>query len=201
MASALDALVAWLDHLANERRASPRTVEAYGDAVRRYLTFLTQHRGETLTLQDLGMVSAAEVRAYLAVRRQGPRPLAPRSVALALSAIRGFHRFADRRLGVANAGVELIRGPRVKPSIPRPLTEDQAFGLIGEAESDPERDGWETARDAALLTLLYGCGLRISEALSLTRVLDPLPTTRKASPSGTSPRVRDRASEMRRPQP
>lgn len=76
--SALDALSVWLDHLANERRASPRTVEAYGDAVRRYLTFLTRHRGEALSLQDLGTVSAAEVRAYLAVRRQGPRPLEER---------------------------------------------------------------------------------------------------------------------------
>ncbi len=189
MASALDASAAWLDHLAHERRASPRTVEAYGDAVRRYLAFLTQHRGETLSLQNLGTVSAAEVRAYLAVRRQGPRPLAPRSVALALSAIRGFHRFADRRLGVSNAGVELIRGPRVKPSIPRPLTEDQAFGLIGEAESDPERDGWETARDAALLTLLYGCGLRISEALSLTRGDVPLGDAFRVVGKGSKTRV------------
>ena len=189
MAGALDALSSWLDHLANERRASPRTVEAYGDAVRRYLAFLTQHRGETLSLQDLGTVSAAEVRAYLAVRRQGPRPLAPRSIALALSAIRGFHRFADRRLGVPNAGVELIRGPRVKPSIPRPLTEDQAFGLIGEAESDPERDGWETARDAALLTLLYGCGLRISEALSLTRGDVPLGDAFRVVGKGSKTRV------------
>ena len=189
MASALDALTSWLDHLAHERRASPRTVEAYGDAVRRYLGFLTQHRGEALCLQDLGGVSPAEVRAYLAVRRQGPKPLAPRSVALALSAIRGFHRFADRRLGVANAGLDLIRGPRIKPSIPRPLTEDQAFGLIGEADGDAERDGWENARDAALLTLLYGCGLRISEALSLTRADAPLGEALRVIGKGSKTRV------------
>ena len=61
----------------------------------------------------------------------------------------------------------LTRGPRVKPSAPRPVSEDQARGLIAEAELDPDREDWEAARDAALLTLLYGCGLRISEALSL----------------------------------
>ena len=189
MASALDALSAWLEHLANERRASPRTVEAYADAVRRYLVFLDQHRGEPLTLDGLGTVSAADLRAYLAVRRRGPRSLAPRSVAQALSAIRGFHRFLDRRLGVASEGVELVRGPRVKPSVPRPVSEDQARGLICEAGGDPDSEPWEAARDAALLTLLYGCGLRISEALSLTRGDVPVGTSLKVVGKGSKTRV------------
>ena len=189
MASALDALTSWLDHLANERRASPRTVEAYGDAVRRYLIFLQQHNGEALTLEALGAVSAADVRAYLAIRRQGARPLAPRSVAQALSAIRGFHRYLDRRLGVPCVGLELVRGPRVKPSVPRPVSEDQARGLITEAETDPDRDPWEAARDAALLTLLYGCGLRISEALSVTRADVPLGSALRVVGKGSKTRV------------
>ena len=73
-----EALSAWLEHLAHERRASPRTIEAYGDGVRRYLDFLQQHHGGPLALKDLGAIPAADVRAYLAFRRQGPRPLSPR---------------------------------------------------------------------------------------------------------------------------
>lgn len=183
-----DALAAWLDHLANERRASPRTLEAYGEAVRRYVAFLQAHHGGELPLEALAAVPAADVRAFLAARRQGPRPLSPRSLSQALSAIRSFHRFLDRRLGLANPGLELVRGPRVKPSLPRPVSEDQARGLIADAETDPDLEPWETARDAALLTLLYGCGLRISEALSLQR---------KDAPLGASLRVLGKGSKTR----
>ena len=121
--SAFDALAAWLEHLAHERRASPRTLEAYGDAVRRYLSFLEQHRGEALTAQALGGVEAAELRAFLAFRRQGARPLSPRSISQTLSAVRSFHRFLDRRLTIANAALALVRGPRIKPGAPRPVSD------------------------------------------------------------------------------
>ena len=184
-----DALAAWLEHLANERRASPRTIEAYGDGVRRYLVFLQAHRGGALSLEDLGSMPAADLRAYLASRRQGERPLSPRSLSQALSAVRGFHRFLDRRLGFPNAGLELVRGPRVKPSMPRPVSEDQAKGLILEAEADPDQEPWEAARDAALLTLLYGCGLRISEALSLKRKDVPLGASLRVLGKGSKTRV------------
>ena len=186
--TAADALAAWLEHLAHERRASPRTLEAYGEGVRRYLAFLQQHHGGPLALSDLGVIPAADVRAYLAFRRQGARPLSPRSLSQALSAIRSFHRFLDRRLGVPNPALELVKGPRVKPSAPRPVTEDQARGLILEAEADPDQEPWEAARDVALLTLLYGCGLRISEALSLRR---------KDAPLGPSLRVLGKGSKVR----
>ncbi len=186
--TAAEALSAWLQHLAHERRASPRTLEAYGDGVRRYLDFLQQHRGGAVSLADLGTIPAADVRAFLAFRRQGARPLSPRSISQALSAIRSFHRFLDRRLGVANPALQLVKGPRVKPSMPRPVTEDQARGLILEADSDPDMEPWEAARDVALLTLLYGCGLRISEALSLKR---------KDAPLGSSLRVLGKGSKTR----
>jgi integrase/recombinase XerC len=188
MTTARDALSAWLLYLANERRASPRTLEAYGDNLKRYLDFLEQHQGGAVAVKALGEVTAAELRAYLAFRRQGKRPLSPRSLSQSLSSIRSFHRWLDRRCGVANDALALVRGPRVKPGAPRPVSEDQARGLIGEAIMDSGHDGWESARDAALLTLLYGCGLRISEALSLKRADAPL---------GASIRILGKGSKVR----
>lgn len=172
--NAADARQAWLKYLSEERRASPRTVEAYGDASARYLAFLERHRGETLSAQDMGAIPAADLRAFLAFRRTGDRPLSPRSLSQTLSAVRAFHRWLDRRCGVPNDALALVRGPKVRPGVPRPVNEDQAFGLITEAADDIDREPWENARDEAVLTLLYGCGLRISEALSLKRSDLPL---------------------------
>jgi integrase/recombinase XerC len=191
--SAREALSAWLHWLTHERRASPRTVEAYADAVRRYVEFMERHRAETLSLSDLGGISAAELRAFLAHRREGDRPerggLAPRSLSQSLSAVRSFHRWLDRRLEVPNDGLALVRGPRIKPSLPRPVSEDSARGLIADAGDDDCRERWEQARDAAVLTLLYGCGLRISEALSLKRADAPLGDTVRIVGKGSKTRV------------
>jgi integrase/recombinase XerC len=187
--SAIGALQDWLAYLAQERRASPRTVEAYSDCVGRYLAFLGRHRGEALSLADLGGVEPAELRAYLAFRRQGEHPLSPRSLSQALSAIRSFHTWLDRRRGVPNAAIALVRGPRVKPGAPRPVTEDQAKGLLLEAADDGEHAPWEAARDEAVLTLLYGCGLRISEALSLKRSDAPLRDSIRIVGKGSKERV------------
>jgi integrase/recombinase XerC len=175
MAAALtsprEALAAFLEHLAHERRASPRTVDAYRAAGSAYLSFLEQHLGGGLTLQGLGALSAGDVRAFLAHRRGA---LSARSLSQTLSAVRSFHRFLDRRLGVACAGLGLVRGPKVVPGAPRPVSEDQAIGLLAEAGADPDREAWEARRDEAVLALLYGCGLRISEALALKRADAPL---------------------------
>ncbi|WP_442882108.1 tyrosine recombinase XerC [Brevundimonas sp.] len=184
------ALADWLAHLAHERRLSPRTVETYGHIGRLYLAFLQRHRGEgALNAADLGTVTAAEVRAHLAERRGGERPLNARSLSQTLAAIRGFHAFLDRRLGVVASQLALVRGPRVKPTLPRPLNEDQARGLLNETEADPDAEPWEAARDRAVLTLLYGCGLRISEALSLTRADAPLPETLRITGKGGKTRM------------
>ena len=189
MTTARDALAAWLEHLAHERRASPRTLEAYGFAVSRYIGFLEQHRGEAVSLADLGGISAGDIRAWLAVLRQGDHPLSPRSLSQALSAIRGFHGFLDRRLNTPNAAIALVRGPKVKPGAPRPVSEDQARGMLAEPGLDPDREDWEAARDEAVLTLLYGCGLRISEALSLRRSDAPLPATLRITGKGGKTRI------------
>ncbi|HEX4180775.1 MAG TPA: tyrosine recombinase XerC [Caulobacteraceae bacterium] len=189
VSSAREALAAWLSYLAYERRASPRTVRAYGDAVGAYLSFLERHRAESLALAGLADISGGDVRAYLAFRRSGDRPLAPRSVSQALSAIRAFHRWVDRRLGVANAAIGLVRGPRLVPGAPRPVSEDHARGLIEDAAADPDRADWEAARDEALLTLLWGCGLRISEALSLTGADAPLGSSIRVTGKGGKTRL------------
>ncbi|HZW15139.1 MAG TPA: tyrosine recombinase XerC [Brevundimonas sp.] len=187
--SADEALAAWLEHLAHERRLSPRTLEAYGHIGRHYLAFLQRHRGEAPTMAALGTVTPAELRAHLAGRRSGDRPLGARSISQTLSAIRTFHVFLDRRCGVAAPQLALVRGPRVKASLPRPVSEDQARGLMREPAADPDAEPWEAARDRAVLTLLYGCGLRISEGLSLTRADAPLPESLRITGKGGKTRL------------
>ena len=192
-----DALAAWLEHLAHERRLSPRTLEAYGHIGRLYLAFLERHRGGPQSAADLGSVTAAEARAHLAERRSGDRPLNARSLSQTLAAIRGFHAFLDRRLGVTTPQLALVRGPKVKASLPRPVTEDQARGLLHEPEADPDMEPWEAARDRAVLTLLYGCGLRISEALSLKRSDAPLPESLRITGKGDKTRIVPVLSQVR----
>ena len=189
-----EALAAWLEHLAHERRLAPNTLEAYGRIGRGYLAFLQRHRGEPQRLTDLGTVTAAEVRAHLAERRQGSQdrgdqPLAARSLSQTLSAIRAFHGFLDRRCATPAPQLALVRGPRIKPSLPRPVSEDQARGLLNETGADPDAEIWEAARDRAVLTLLYGCGLRISEGLSLRRADAPLPDTLRITGKGGKTRL------------
>jgi len=187
--TAVEAMEAWIAYLAHERRASPRTLEAYRRCVEAYLAFLNRHRGGEQQLSDLGKVTAADLRAYLALRRRGDSPLSARSIGQALAAIRAFHRFIDLRLGVPNAQVSLVRGPRAPASVPRPVNEDQARGLLTETGADPDREEWEAARDRAVLTLLYGCGLRISEGLSLTGADAPLGETVRITGKGSKTRL------------
>src|SRR6185312_12003615 len=136
-----EGLLAFLEHLAHERRASPRTIDAYRAAGLAYLGFLEGHLGGELALADLGSLSAGDIRAFLAHRRER---LSARSLSQTLSAIRSFHRFLDRRLGVPCAALALVRGPKVVPGAPRPVSEDQAIGLLDEAGDDPDRQAWET---------------------------------------------------------
>lgn len=192
--SANEALSAWLEHLAHERRLSPRTLEAYGHIGRLYLAFLERHRGGSQSLGDLGTVTAAELRAHLAERRSGANsgkngPLNARSLSQTLSAIRTFHVFLDRRCGTPAPQLALVRGPRVKPSLPRPVSADQARGMLAEPTLDPDAEPWEALRDAAVLSLLYGCGLRISEALGLTRADAPLPESLRITGKGGKTRI------------
>ena len=188
-----EALSAWLEHLAHERRLSPRTLEAYGHIGRLYLSFLERHRGEPQALADLGQVTAAELRAHMADRRNGDGSpgsgLNARSLGQTLAAIRGFHDFLDRRCETPAPQLALVRGPRIKPSLPRPVTADQARGLLNEPDTDADLEPWEAARDRAVLTLLYGCGLRISEGLSLIRADAPLGDAVRIVGKGSKTRI------------
>jgi len=161
-----DARAAWLRSLAEERRLSALTVEAYGRDVAHFLSFLETHLGDAVRLCELAELLPQDLRAYLAHRRAGENGLSDRSLSRALAAIRSFFRFLDERCGVTNARLQLVRGPRLKALLPRPVSEDAARDAIALAGSFA-RAPWVAARDEAVLTLLYGAGMRISEALGL----------------------------------
>lgn len=155
----------WLAGLAGERRLAKLTVEAYERDTRQFLQFLTGHCGGAPGLSDISDLRPADLRAFLAFRRSGGA--GARSLGRGLAGIRSFLRFLERR-GLANAaGAAALRAPRQPKSLPRPLTAADARRVVGTGEQLAE-EPWIAARNAAVLTLLYGCGLRISEALTLT---------------------------------
>jgi len=153
----------WLASLAHERRASVHTLRAYGDDVTRFLEFLVTHVGGTIDERKLDKIAPADIRAFITDRRNDG--LGNRSVRRTLASIRSFFRHLAREEVIDNPAAKSIRSPRVARSLPRPLSEVDAARTLAEAgENDV---AWIGARDVALLTLLYGAGLRISEALSL----------------------------------
>jgi integrase/recombinase XerC len=166
-----DAIGAWSAWLGAERRASPHTVAAYGRDLKAFLDFLVEHLGELPSLASLAALRPADFRAFQA-RRAG-EGLTKTSLARGLSVLRGFFRFLDRRGLVANPALAAVRTPKLPVSVPKPLTAADAAATLDLAEDD-ERSPWIGKRDLAILTLLYGCGLRLAEALSLTRREAPL---------------------------
>jgi integrase/recombinase XerC len=159
----------WYDQLAAERRASPHTLAAYARDLGAFLDFLGFHQGGPPGLADLAALKSGDFRAWLAHRTRAGR--ARSSTARALSVVRGFYRFLDREALVHNAAIGAIRSPRAVRAVPKALAVADMSDLL-DAAREPERDTsapWVAARDVALLTLLYGCGLRISEALNLNR--------------------------------
>ena len=161
-----DLLEAWQAHLAEGRRRSPHTVRAYLATAARLLDSL----GET-DWPTLARLNAPALRAQLARRRA--EGLTNASAARELSALKGFIAFARVQAGMADPAPPRMRGPRVKKGLPRPVTPDEAVNLAAMVEEDAAEE-WIGARDRAVLLLLYGAGLRIAEALSLTGAALPL---------------------------
>jgi integrase/recombinase XerC len=158
----------WRDHLAHGRRRSAHTVRAYVATAERLIDFLQTHRGGAVDAAMLASVEAADLRAFLALRRGDG--IGNASAARELSALRGFLKFA-----VGGDGPRL-KGPRVKKGVPRPISPDEAVALA-EDVAGQGREPWIGARNWAVLMLLYGAGLRIGEAMALTGAVLPLAET------------------------
>ncbi|MEZ5784178.1 MAG: tyrosine recombinase XerC [Rhizobiaceae bacterium] len=158
------ARTAWLKSLAGERRLAALTVDAYERDTRQFLQFLTGHCGGAPGIAEIADLRPADLRAFLAQRRGGGA--GARTLGRGLAGIRSFLRFLERR-GMANAaGAIALRAPKQPKSLPKPLSAADAKRIVSTDEQLVD-EPWIAARDAAVLTLLYGSGLRISEALGL----------------------------------
>ncbi len=156
----------WLVHLGAERRMSDKTLEAYGRDVRQFLAFCADHFGSRVTLATLSGLKPQDVRAFMAHRRR--IGIAGRSLMRALAGARSFARYLERQGMGKVAALAAIRAPKIEKSLPKPLAVTPAKRLTEtDLRNGEEREPWVLARDAAVLGLLYGSGLRISEALSL----------------------------------
>lgn len=160
------ARAAWHDWLKSERRLSGHTLIAYEHDVGSFLGFMATYLGAAPTLADLGRLKPAEFRAWLAER--GREGMARTSTARAFSSVRSFFRFLDKRGMAHNASIGAIQTPKLPRSVPKALSEPDMEELL-DTPSEREREAWVELRDTAVLLLLYGAGLRIGEALGLTK--------------------------------
>ncbi len=192
-----DALARWLAQLKGAEGASPHTIKAYGQDLRAFLAFIAAHRGgEIGGLSDLAALPLADMRAWMAHARG--TGLSARSLARALSAVKGFiawladgsgSSMGGGAGGAIDASAALsARSPKHLRKLPRPLTEDGAKDVL-DSVGDFAPEPWVAARDTAVVTLLYGSGLRISEALSLTGADHPLPEVLRITGKGNKTRL------------
>ncbi|HEX2890140.1 MAG TPA: tyrosine recombinase XerC [Vineibacter terrae] len=160
------AMVSWVEWLGAERRAGDKTVAAYRRDVHDFIAFVAGHRGGPPDLDALAGLRQTDFRAWLA--RRARDKLARTSTARALSSVRSFFRFLDRRGLAVNAAITLVRTPKLPKSVPKALSIGDTRDLLAEVDADAAIE-WIARRDTAILTLLYGAGLRIAEALSLDK--------------------------------
>jgi integrase/recombinase XerC len=158
----------WLSHLGAERRMSGKTVEAYERDVRQFLQFLAGHLDETPSLRNLAKLAPQDVRAFMASRRAAG--VSGRSLMRSLAGVRSFARFLERNGKGKVGAIAAVRAPKVPKTLPKPLAIASAQRIAdADLRAGENREPWVLARDAAVLALLYGSGLRISEALGLKR--------------------------------
>src|SRR6476469_2727775 len=164
----------WLAHLRSERRLSPKTLEAYARDLRQFLVFLGGRWGAQVTLSRFAALESTDIRAFMAMRRASD--IGSRSLMRALAGLRSFGRFLEREGEGKGGALSAIRAPKVGKTLPKPIQMTAAKRFADADERAGEaRDPWIWARDAAVMALLYGSGLRISEALGLKRREVPLP--------------------------
>lgn len=180
------ALAEWLAHLRALDGAAENTLKAYATDISGYLAFLATHRGGTEGLRGLVTLPQTDMRAWMAHERG--RGVGARSMARALSAVKGFTAWLADREGVDATAALSTRAPKFRRKLPRPLPEDAAMQVL-ETVGDDAREDWVAARDTAVVTLLYGCGLRISEALGLVGAAHPLPDILRITGKGGKERL------------
>lgn len=179
--------VAWLENLGRERRLSDHTLDAYERDTRQFLTFMTGHLGGPTTLADIEALRPADLRAFLAARRK--QGSGARSLGRNLAGLRSLLRYLERKGLVNAAAAGAVRSPKQPKSLPKPLSDRQAIAVVSD-EAQLHDEPWIAARDAAVMTLLYGCGLRISEALGLSpRDLQKGTTTLRITGKGNKTRL------------
>ncbi len=181
-----DALARWLDHMRALDGAAENTIAAYTTDLRDFIAFMTEHRGGPQGLGALAQITVSDMRAWLARTRADG--IGPRSVARKLSAVKSFYRWLAEREGFEPTAVLSARSPKYTRKLPRPIATDAVNDVL-ETVRDGARNDWVGARDVAVLTLLYGCGLRISEALGLTCAALPLDNALRVSGKGGKERI------------
>jgi len=176
----------WRAWLAHERRASDHTLDAYGRDLAAFLEFVSERLGYKPGLKDLENLKTVDFRGYLAMRMA--KGLARTSTARAMSTLRGFFRFLDRAGVVHNAVIGAVRTPKTPRSVPKALSVEEALEAVDSVAELSDRD-WIGKRDRALLMMLYGCGLRIGEALALNRNQAPEGETMVVAGKGSKQRL------------
>ncbi|OAM79619.1 tyrosine recombinase XerC [Devosia elaeis] len=159
-------IAAWLRDLGSVKRLAPKTLEAYGRDLGQFMNFLAGHMGGPVGLESLRQLRGADIRAFMAQRRT--ESLGSRSLARVLSALKSFFAFLEREGILASEALNVIRTPKVPRALPKALTIIEARQTISSTDEVEDRP-WVAARDMAVIALCYGAGLRISEALALTR--------------------------------
>ncbi|AGF75089.1 site-specific tyrosine recombinase XerC [Bartonella australis AUST/NH1] len=177
----------WLDDLVQVRRVAAQTAEAYERDTRQFLSFLCYHLGNKPTFDDLANLRVADLRAYLAHRRA--HNMSARSLSRNMASLRSFFSYLSRAQLVDVPAVKFIRTPKYPKSLPKPLTVRAAVQLVKQEDSQ-EDEPWIIARNAAVLILLYGCGMRISEALALTPEQFSDPEVKSLSVTGKGGKTR-----------